>query len=250
MVRILNRMFWEEEGATAVEYGLLTALIALVMAVGTLSGCDALDPSVLAPPNSEVVMELPPRPAAETPKPPSKPRLGPREEDMQSIGPEESLRVYYQFTDDRGRVQFVERLDEVPTAWRDRVGYVEMAQAPPLTPAEARRSWRVSAERSAEIALAANSARSATDRRRMDDFSNSGVILYSATWCGYCTKARAHLDREGVHYEIRDVDIKAVSNELREKTGRGGVPVLDFGGEILRGYSSGQYDRAIRSIQG
>ena len=34
MMRVLSRMFWEEEGATAVEYGLLVALIALVMAIG------------------------------------------------------------------------------------------------------------------------------------------------------------------------------------------------------------------------
>ena len=36
MVRVLNRMFWEEEGATAVEYGLLVALIGLVMAGGAV----------------------------------------------------------------------------------------------------------------------------------------------------------------------------------------------------------------------
>ena len=36
MVQHLNRLFWEEEGATAVEYGLLTALIALVMAGGAV----------------------------------------------------------------------------------------------------------------------------------------------------------------------------------------------------------------------
>lgn len=214
------------------------------------AGCDALDPSVLMPPESESVEEMPSQPTPSSIEVETTAEAGPREADMESIGPDESLRVYYQFTDDRGRVQFVERLADVPEAWRDRVGYVEMAQPPPLTPAEARRSWSVSAERSAEIALAANSRNAPNQRRRMDDFAGGDVILYSATWCGYCTKARAHLDREGVAYEIRDVDIKSVSNELREKTGRGGVPVLDFGGEVLRGYSSGQYDRAIRSIKG
>jgi glutaredoxin len=79
---------------------------------------------------------------------------------------------------------------------------------------------------------------------------SSDVILYSADWCGYCTKARRHLDGAGVAYELRDVDIPAVATELREKTGRGGVPVLDFDGEILRGYSPSHYDRIIRSIQG
>lgn len=164
--------------------------------------------------------------------------------DMQSIGPEGAMRVYYQFIDDRGQVRFVERLTDVPSAWRDQVGYVEMDQAPPLTPEEARRSWKVSEERATEILAAARAAESAGGG------ASSDVILYSADWCGYCTKARRHLDGAGVAYELRDVDIPAVATELREKTGRGGVPVLDFDGEILRGYSPSHYDRIIRSIQG
>lgn len=178
----------------------------------------------------------------------------PREADMESIGPDAALRVFYQFVDDGGTVQFVERLTDVPAAWRDRVGYVEMSQAPPLTPAEARKSWVLSAARSKQITLAATPARpppQAAGGRRMDEFENGSgdVILYSATWCGYCTKARQHLDSEGIDYEIRDVDNGAISRELREKTGRGGVPVLDFGGEVLRGYSADQYARAIRTIK-
>ena len=39
MVRHLNRLFWEEEGATAVEYALMVALIAAVIIAGaTLLG--------------------------------------------------------------------------------------------------------------------------------------------------------------------------------------------------------------------
>jgi glutaredoxin len=168
---------------------------------------------------------------------------------MDSIGPDSSMRVYYQFTDDRGSVQFVERLSDVPEAWRSRVGYVEMNQPPPLTPEAARRSWKVSASRAAEIALARQTPRGSG--RRMDDFQSGGeVVLYSATWCGYCTKARAHLDGAGIDYQIRDVDNGSIARELKEKTGRGGVPVLDFGGEILRGYSRQQYDQAVRSIKG
>jgi glutaredoxin len=165
---------------------------------------------------------------------------------MESIGPEAAKRIYYQFIDDRGRVQFVERLADVPAAWREQVGYVEMSQPPPLTPQEARKTWQVSTSRATEIMLpsAATGSRAAGNPAQRED-----VILYSATWCGYCTKARAHLDGQGIDYELRDVDNDAIGRELREKTGRGGVPVLDFSGEILRGYSSDAYDKAIRTIR-
>jgi glutaredoxin len=170
-----------------------------------------------------------------------------RSPDMESIGPEATKRIYYQFIDDRGRVQFVERLSDVPAAWREQVGYVEMSQPPPLTPQEARKTWQISTRRATEIMLAsANTALTVGGNRTQRE----DVILYSATWCGYCTKARAHLDTAGIDYELRDVDNDAIGRELREKTGRGGVPVLDFSGEILRGYSSDAYDKAIRTIRG
>ncbi len=173
---------------------------------------------------------------------------------MDSIGPDSAKRIYYQFLDDRGAVRFVERLEFVPEAWRSRVGYVEMDQPPPLTPAAARASWKISETRKAELAHSPNRFKNAKPnkkgKRRMDDFQSGKVVLYSATWCGYCTKARKHLDRKGVEYEVRDVDNGGIARELKEKTGRGGVPVIDFEGEVLRGYSASQYDKLIKAIKG
>lgn len=225
-------------------FGLFVLLVLLL-------GCDGWDPSALLP----EFLESKTNGSAANPVGATSPGeadavqqtgdAGARDPEMESIGPEESQRVYYQFVDDRGRVQFVERLSDVPAAWRDRVGYVEMSQPPPLSPLEARRTWQLSAGRTAEILQASANALPSSRGAQ-----GAGVLLYSATWCGWCTKARAHLDRSGVDYEIRDVDNDAVARELRDKTGRGGVPVLDFSGEILRGYSPDQYDRVIRSIRG
>jgi len=211
--------------------------ILVSMMVGSTLGCDGFDPSDLTSMISESDATAIFAEAA-------KYAQG-RDPEMQSIGPKESQRIYYQFVDDRGRVQFVERLRDVPEVWRDRVGFVEMSQPPPLSPIEARRSWNLSAGRTAEILSASASPTFRSGRRQ-----NTKVLLYAAQWCGYCTKARAHLDQSGVEYELLDVDIEAVARELREKTGRGGIPVLDFSGQILRGYSADKYNEAVRLIQG
>ena len=47
-------------------------------------------------------------------------------------------RVFYQYTDESGDVRFVQSLLEVPEAWRDRAGRVELAAVPPTSPAQAR----------------------------------------------------------------------------------------------------------------
>jgi glutaredoxin len=211
--------------------------ILVVLMVGLTAGCDGFDASDLTSMISESDATAVFAKAAKYAQD--------RDPEMQSIGPKGSQRIYYQFVDDGGRVQFVERLGDVPEAWRDRVGFVEMSQPPPLTPIEARRSWNLSAGRTAEILSASASPTSRSGRGQ-----DAKVLLYSAQWCGYCTKARAHLDRSGVDYELLDVDIEAVARELRDKTGRGGIPVLDYSGEILRGYSADKYEQAVRSIQG
>jgi thiol-disulfide isomerase/thioredoxin len=98
--------------------------------------------------------------------------------DFESLGPDEGTRIYYQFIDERNRVRFVERLEDVPERWRVNAGFVEMSSPPPLTPADAR----------------ATVARRMESTRKQRDAGTPRVLLYYADWCGYCRKAKAHLD--------------------------------------------------------
>ncbi|MBW2494018.1 MAG: hypothetical protein JRE43_04640 [Deltaproteobacteria bacterium] len=152
-----------------------------------------------------------------------------------SLGPDAAKRVYYQFTDERGSVHFVEQLDQVPPAWRDRVGYVEMDAPPPLSPGDAQRMRRLGGAGAAGVALASAGSRS------------SATLLYYAEWCGYCRKTRAELDRRGVAYQLLDIENPATLEELVEKTGQRGIPVLDVGGKILIGYDPEGLDRLLAS---
>lgn len=36
--------------------------------------------------------------------------------------------------------------------------------------------------------------------------SSTAVTMYSTQWCGYCHRLRSQLDREGITYEVVDIE--------------------------------------------
>jgi glutaredoxin 3 len=64
------------------------------------------------------------------------------------------------------------------------------------------------------------------------------IQMYSTTWCGYCIRAKALLERRGLEYEevIMDDD-PAFRQKLLEMTGRWTVPQIFIDGEPIGGYT-------------
>lgn len=151
-----------------------------------------------------------------------------------SLDAGEATRLYYQFIDERSQVRFVERLEDVPAIWRSRVGYVEMAVPPPLSPMQARNTRR--SRHSQTYKTASVSGKLATRE----------VLLYYADWCSWCKKAKSHLKSRGVAFTLRDIDVPSVLAELVEKTGQKGIPVIDIDGRILKGFNPGRLDELLR----
>jgi glutaredoxin len=147
-----------------------------------------------------------------------------------------AIRLYYQFVDARRRVHFVERLEDVPEALRDSVGFVKMAAPPPLTPGDAARARRDT--------LAASPGRDTTQLAS----ASSGIVLYSAEWCGACRKAKRYLSRHGIEYDERDIDDPAHAEALVRRTGARAIPVLDVQGRMLTGFSEPSYDALLESV--
>lgn len=151
--------------------------------------------------------------------------------------PTGGVRTYYQYIDEGGSVRFVSSLLEVPEPWRDRAGSVELASATPLRPADRTAELERRRERARAVVAASVPAR-----------SNLDVQLYYASWCGFCRKAKAHLDDRGVDYVLRNVDDPDTQAELVARTGSGSIPVLDVGGEFVRGYNAVAIDRLLEKL--
>jgi glutaredoxin 3 len=62
--------------------------------------------------------------------------------------------------------------------------------------------------------------------------------MYSTTWCGYCIRAKALLDRRGLEYEeILMDDDPAFRQKLLEMTGRWTVPQIFIDDVPIGGYT-------------
>lgn len=171
---------------------------------------------------------------------PAQPRQRPR-------GP---TQTYWQYIEN-GQVRFAASLDDVPEAWRSRAGRVELDGPPPGTPAAARSAREA---RTAHIKLPGSGAPAGAARRtakagprKANPNDYPEVVIYTTQSCPHCRKALAHLDRRGVPYVNKDVenDRRAEKEYLRKGKGRRGVPLIDVGGEILRGYSPRSLDDAL-----
>ncbi len=71
------------------------------------------------------------------------------------------------------------------------------------------------------------------------------IILYSATWCGYCRAARDFFNQKGLAYTEHDMETSPEGVAGYEKLGGGGIPLMLVGGEKIRGFSQAQLEERL-----
>jgi mycoredoxin len=64
----------------------------------------------------------------------------------------------------------------------------------------------------------------------MPNGSAHQVTMYSTPWCGYCHRLRGQLDREGIGYDVVDIEQVPEAATLVEKVNNGNqtVPTLVY----------------------
>lgn len=109
-------------------------------------------------------------------------------------------------------------------------------------------------------ALEAAMEKAAADARKLQPVAvaRSGeVIVYSAVWCGYCTRVKSWLAQRKVAFIEKDIEKDpAAAPELASKIAaaklrpEGGVPWTDVRGTLVRGYDPKRLEEALRSGAG
>ena len=79
--------------------------------------------------------------------------------------------------------------------------------------------------------------------------------LYSASWCGACTKARAFLKKKGIAFVEKDVEKEpSARSEIAAAAKRAGidpsrlsgVPIIVIGDRVLMGFDPERVMRLLR----
>ena len=72
------------------------------------------------------------------------------------------------------------------------------------------------------------------------------TIVYSTQVCPWCHRAKDFLREHSIEFEDKDVaEDLAARNELLQKAGRLGVPVLDIDGTIIVGFDQQAIEKAL-----
>ena len=72
------------------------------------------------------------------------------------------------------------------------------------------------------------------------------ITIYSTPSCGYCHKAKEYFDAHSVTYT--DIDVSkdhAAAQEMVQKSGQMGVPVIDIGGDIIVGFNQPMIEQLL-----
>lgn len=76
---------------------------------------------------------------------------------------------------------------------------------------------------------------------------NMKIKVYSTPTCPYCHLAKEFLKEMNVDFE--DIDVsqnEEAAQEMIEKSGQMGVPVIDIDGEIIIGFNRAEIERILK----
>ncbi len=115
-------------------------------------------------------------------------------------------------------------------SWTDAAGQVHFGDRPPAGQATEIVRPRISTIETAKI-VPAKAAVAAT-----------GVVMYSAEWCGVCKRAKRYFAEHGIRYDDRDIDLSDGHRADFEALGGRGVPLILVGSQRMDGFDAGLFE--------
>jgi glutaredoxin-like YruB-family protein len=74
------------------------------------------------------------------------------------------------------------------------------------------------------------------------------IKVYSTPTCPYCKMAKTYLDEKGIKYQDLDVTQNAAAkDEMIEKSGQMGVPVITVDSELVIGFDRERLENLLKA---
>ncbi len=73
------------------------------------------------------------------------------------------------------------------------------------------------------------------------------VIVYSTSWCPWCTRVKDFLRQNKIPF--KDINVESdpkAAQEMTDKSGQMGVPVIDIDGTIIIGFNEPEIRKALK----
>lgn len=123
--------------------------------------------------------------------------------------------------------------------WTDSAGNVHFGDRPPVAADSEIVKLRINTYTSPSIEALEGIFQ--TDKR---------VVMYSASWCGVCKKARRYFEAGHIPFTEYDIETSAQGRRDYRRLGARGVPVILVGSQRLNGFAPASFERLYRRQTG
>ncbi len=73
------------------------------------------------------------------------------------------------------------------------------------------------------------------------------VVMYSASWCGYCKKAKAYFKKNKIAFKEYNIEKSKKGKREYDALGGRGVPVILVGNKRLNGFSVASFESMYKT---
>jgi glutaredoxin len=136
-------------------------------------------------------------------------------------------------------------------SWKDKDGNIHFGDHPPVAAPANEVDIRVNAVSTPDY-VRDSSRRYVEDlgrNRPLPKGKGQKVVMYSASWCGVCKRARRYFNEKHVPFKEYDIDRSARGRRQYEKYNTGSVPVIAVGKRHMTGFSPAGFQRLYGSVE-
>lgn len=117
--------------------------------------------------------------------------------------------------------------------WTDEKGYIHYSDKKPENQEVTELEFKIATYDTVSYGTVNDNVEKANTK----EVNKKNVVMYSASWCGVCKKAKKYFRRNGIPFREYDIEKSTKAKRMYTKLGATGVPVILVGRKRMNGFS-------------